>query len=178
MGVRYGEKDAKPAPRIRRAKKREVEFINAGNDVTVEEEEIKSSKNGKSLGLRHVDKLSDFQIDAASDRVIMGESIAKVAQELRVSANALAKKIKIRCGMLYQRKWQQSVAYDCLRAELLLKKAMYNEEDPRWAKIALDVLRYRAEVLGFEKVNPNSETAVRVAGLTQTQVFEAIAERL
>ncbi len=80
--------------------------------------------------------------------------------------------------MLNQCKWQRSVAYDYLRAELLFNKAMYNEEDTRWAKLTLNVLRYSAEVLRIEKVNHNSETTVRVARLTQTQVFKTNSERL
>ena len=171
--MRYGEKES-PQPTIRRASETEVEFLNAGNsEAEIRQEERRLTKTGRKA-FRHVDKLSDAQIDAATDRVIMGESVARLAEELMVSKNALAKRIKARCGLLYMRKWQQSVSFDCLRAELLLRRALANEDDPRWAKIGLDVLRYRAEVLGFDKVNPNPETQVRVAGLTQTQVFEAM----
>ena len=113
--MRYGEKES-PQPTIRRASETEVEFVNAGNsEAEIQQEERRLTKTGRKA-FRHVDKLSDAQIDAATDRVIMGESVARLAEELMVSKHALAKRIKARCGLLYMRKWQQSVSFDCLRA--------------------------------------------------------------
>lgn len=176
--MRGGEKDA-PAVPIRKATGCEVEFINAGNDEKVVAAENREYERDQiRRGLRHVNKLSDAQIDAVTDRVIMGESIARIADELRVGKNALAQRVKQRCGLLYLRKWQQSVSFDCLRAELLLRRALSAGDDPRWGKIALDVLRYRAEVLGFDRANPLPDSQVRVAGMTTTQIFDIFAERL
>ena len=176
--MRFGERDGRPIPKVRRARKREVEFLNAGNDIPDEPADTGKKKRGPKEGLRQVRKLSDRQIDEACDRVILGESILKLAEELRVNKDALAKAIKVRCGMMYMRKWQQSVSYDWLRAELRLKRSMAHPEDPRWTRLALDVLEYRAKVLGFDRVNPAPETTIRVAGLTTSEIFEAIAERV
>ena len=181
--MRKGEENGRPIPKVRRAKKREIEFLNSGDNVKpkdfiYDEPEKGTVKRGPKQGLRQVNKLSDRQIDEACDRVILGESIIKLAEELKVNKDALARAIKVRCGMMYLRKWQQSVSYDCLRAELLLKNAMAHPEDPRWSRLALDVLAYRAKVLGFERVNPNEEeTTIRVAGMTDKEIFEAILAR-
>lgn len=181
--MRRGEENGRPIPQVRRAKRREVEFINSGNDVPqseliYDEPQKGDGKRGPKPGLKQVRKLSDRQIDDACDRVILGESILKIAEELKVNKDALARAIKVRCGMMYLRKWQQSVSYDCLRAELLLKRAMAHPEDPRWTRIALDVLAYRAKVLGFERVNPETDATIRVAGMTQSEIFAAFAKRL
>lgn len=181
--MRKGEDTGRPIPKVRRAKKREVEFLNSGDNVKpteliYDEPEKGDVKRGPKPGLRQVRKLSDRQIDEACDRVILGESILKIAEELKVNKDALARAIKVRCGMMYLRKWQQSVSYDCLRAELLLKRAMAHPEDPRWTRIALDVLAYRAKVLGFERVNLESDSTIRVAGMTYAEVFEELADRM
>ncbi len=181
--MRKGEDTGRPIPKIRRAKRREVEFLNAGNNVKpteliYDEPEKGDVKRGPKPGLKQVRKLSDRQIDDACDRAIMGESIVKLAEEFKVNKDALARAIKVRCGMMYLRKWQQSVSYDCLRAEILLQRAMSHPEDPRWTRIGLDVLAYRAKVLGFERVNPETDTTIRVAGMSQSEIFAAIAERM
>ena len=181
--MRKGEDKGRPMPKIRRAKKREVEFINAGENVkpsqrVYDEPEPKKYKKGPRPGQKMVKSLSDRQIDDACDRAIMGESILKLAEELNVSKDGLARAIKVRCGMMYLRKWQQSVSFDCLRAELILKRALAHPEDPRWSKIALDVLAYRAKVLGFDRVNPESDETIRVAGMTCTEVFDEVLSRM
>lgn len=176
--MRKGEKEGRGIPKVRRAGKREVEFINSGTEERPVNDDAEPKKRGPRDGYRRIEKLSDSQIDEACDRVILGESILKLAEELKVNKDALAKAIKVRCGMMYMRKWQQSVNYDCLRAELLLKRALAHPEDSRWAKLALDVLEYRAKVLGFDRVSPTPDTTIRVAGMTQSEIFEAIAGRL
>lgn len=173
--MRPGERDGRPMPKVRRARKREVEFLTSGNEIPDPPGE---KKIGPRRGIRQIRSLSDRQIDEACDRVILGESILKLAEELNVNKDALAKAIKVRCGLMYMRKWQQSVGFDCLRAELLLKRALAHPEDPRWTRLALDVLEYRAKVLGFDRVNPTPDTTIRVAGLTTSEIFEAIAERV
>lgn len=172
MGQRFGEDKAIPVPRVRKAKKKEVEFLTA--DATPTDDEPKRAKR------RPITKLSDAQIDAASDRVIMGERISKIADELNVNTDALAKKIKKRVGMTYMRLWQQSVAFDCLRAEMLLNKsltAFMETQDAKSGRLALDVLSYRAKVLSFGAVNPEEEST-RVAGYTKEELYDAIIEKL
>lgn len=130
-----------------------------------------------------VSKLSDFQLDEAMNEVVMGERVSVVAQRLGVSAPALAEKMKARFGLEYMRDWQQSVAFDCLRAEIVLKhalKATLDSDDyngPKWGTLVLRVLEYRAKVLGFGAVNPQEQT-IRVAGLDRDEVFAAILAKM
>lgn len=236
MGMRFGEKDARPVDEIRRATDAEKEFLLAGNpgeEIENENSEpirrkrgrprkhplIEFNKDGEPVRRKRgrprkyprkgetdgepttgkttdetddnqkpkrnrppkdVNRLSDFQIDAATDRVILGERIADVAADLGVGVNPLAKKIKTRCGMLYLRKWQQSVQFDCLRAEFMLKASLRNvveTDDPRWVANGLKILEYRAKVLGFAAVSPIDQT-LRVAGMNQDEVFDKILEKL
>ncbi|MDO5309304.1 MAG: hypothetical protein Q4G03_07415 [Planctomycetia bacterium] len=178
MGMRFGEANAIPAPTIRKATANEKEFLKSGNEPG--RAVFQTSPGQKRPKRRPITKLSDAQIDAATDRVIMGELISRVADDLNVNRDQLAKKIKTRVGMLYMRLWQQSTAYDCLRAEFILKTALQTfvaNNDVKAGRLALDVLDYRARVLSFGAVNPNDEPA-RVAGMTREEVFKSIIEKL
>ena len=190
MGTRFGEKDAVPVPRVRKATRNEREFLRTGNgpddedDERERDESDESDEDGatrkKRAKRRNISKLSDAQIDDATDRVIMGESIVKIAEELNVNLDQLSKKIKKRVGMRYMREWQQSVRFDCLRAEMILQKslkAFMTEGDVSDGRLALDVLGYRAKVLSFGAVNPN-EQSKRVAGLTREEIFKEIIDKL
>ena len=176
MGIRFGEEKAIPVPRVRKASKKEAEFLNAGND----RDEEPGDGDKPRAKRRPITKLSDAQIDDATDRVIMGTRLSKIADELNVNCDALAKKIKKRVGMTYMRLWQQSVAFDCLRAEMLLNKsltAFTEQADVKNGRLALDVLSYRAKVLSFGAVNPQEEST-RVAGLSKEELYDAILEKL
>lgn len=132
---------------------------------------------------RQVSRLSDNQIDEAMNEVVMGERVAVVAERLGVAPGPLAEKMKARFGLEYMRDWQQSVAFDCLRAEIVLKhalKATLDSDDyngPKWGTLVLRVLEYRAKVLGFGAVNPQEQT-IRVAGLDRDEVFAAILAKM
>ena len=181
MGTRFGEANATPVPRVRKASALEKEFIRAGNGPDDEADATPAPVEGKKRAKRRsINKLSDGQIDDATDRIIMGESLAKLADELNVNVDMFAKKIKTRLGMRYMREWQQSVRFDCLRAELILQRSLRGfceEGDVPSGRLALDVLNYRAKVLSFGAVNPE-EQSQRVAGLSQEELFDAIMERL
>ncbi|MBQ9873556.1 MAG: hypothetical protein IJM30_03745 [Thermoguttaceae bacterium] len=128
---------------------------------------------------RNCDKISEKQLDDALDRVVMGERIATIAEELGVGVKSLALRMRKRCGMIYMKAWQNSVQYDCLRAEIVLKRALKgliaDEGDgAKWGSLALKVLEYRAKALGYGAVNPADQT-IRVAGLSQEDVFDQIA---
>ena len=123
-----------------------------------------------------IGSLTVEQIGVAADRVILGERVATVAKDFGVSPTQLADKIKDWCGTAYMRAWQQSVNYDCLRAELLLNKSLkgaLDADNVAWGSLALKILEYRAKVLGFATVNPQDQTP-RVAGLSRDDVFDKI----
>ncbi len=177
MSRRFGEKKAIPVKRLRKATPQEKEFIRLGNDFDDEDDDFAPERD---RAVKRISKISDRKIEEATDRVIMGESIGALAKELNVTEEALAKKIKTYVGMRYMREWQQSVRFDCLRAELILKRSLTDfveSGNVGSGKLALEVLNYRAKVLSFGAVNPQ-EQSIRVAGLTQEQLFNAILEQL
>lgn len=129
---------------------------------------------------RTIDALSEEELDEALERVIIGERIKAIADEYGVSQEALSLLLRKRCGLFYLKSWQNAIKFDCLRGELILNRAMreLNGENPapKWGALALDVLAYRARVLGFDrKDDANKEQTIRVAGLGADEIFETIA---
>lgn len=161
---------------LHRETAQEKEFIDSCDDVPETGTEL--TKVG-GRGIRSpLDKLTDEQINDVCDKVVMGTSITKLASELGVNSTELSRAVKTRMGTLYLRRWQQSVNFDCLRAEVILKTAMGRlDEAPKWGKLALEVLAYRARILGFENTTLE-ETTVRVAGLSQAEIFAEIKKKL
>lgn len=165
------EVEARAIKRAERAQKRAEKRAQK-----MEAEGAKVPKKSRKANVFDIDSLTIEQIGVAADRVIMGERVATVAKDFNVSATALAEKIKSWCGTAYMRAWQQSVNYDCLRAELLLNKSLkgaLDADNVAWGSLALKILEYRAKVLGFASVNPQDQTP-RVAGLSREDVFEKI----
>lgn len=175
MGKHIEIRTKTPALEIHQADDVEKEFIESAGDV---EKPPVPLKRARKYEICPIGKLSDNQINDAADRVVMGASIAKVAEELGVNPKDLSRKIKERMGILYMRGWQQSIKYDCVRNERILKSAMERlDESPKWGKLALECLAYRARILGFEHQRPE-ETSIRVAGMSQEQVFAEIVKKL
>lgn len=153
----------------------EKEFIESCDDVPAVPKKLLPLGE---TGTIPVNRLTEQQLDEACDRIVMGSSIYELANELRVSSRALARVLKERMGTLYLRRWQQSIKFDCLRAEAILKTAMgHLDEAPKWGKLALEVLSYRARVLGFENARME-ETTIRVAGMSQSEIFAEIKKKL
>lgn len=124
--------------------------------------------------------LSDEQIETTAQRVLKGEPLSMIARELNVNAIRLAEKIKDYIKKAHLQEWQQTIQYDCLRAEMLLNQALEGAltgGDVRWAALAVKVLEYRAKVLGFGQQQPTEETT-RVAGLSREDIFDRIIAKL
>lgn len=130
-------------------------------------------------GARHVADLSNFELDNALDRALTGERIATIAEEINVNRSELSKALKKRAGFVYLRTWQNSIRYDCLRVEMLLKRAFAGINDDiegaKWGAIILRCLEYRAKILGYDNVNDATQT-LRVAGMNQAEVFNTVTE--
>lgn len=164
-----------PALEIHQETEQEKEFIDAGGDAPAVPAPLKPARK---KGVCPVDKMSENQIQDACDRIVMGSTVSEVAKELNVSPMALSRKVKERMGILYMRRWQQSINFDALRAEKILHSAMERiDESPKWGKLALEVLSYRSRVLGFENQTVG-ETSIRVAGMSQSEIFAEIKKKL
>ena len=152
----------------------EEELVLGGETLPVPEKLERASK-GKLIS---ASKLSDRQLDEAADAIIMGRTISAVAKELDVDPKSLGSVIRERIKLNYQRVWQQSIRFDALRAEKILYEALSRvSESPKWGKLALEVLAYRARVLGFEKTTLQ-ETSIRVAGLSKIELYQEAIKRL
>lgn len=155
--------------------KKETEFIDSGNDAPSVPETLSRCRKKR---LHPVDKLTREQLNNACDKIIMGTPVSEVAEQMGVNAQALSRRVKEQMGCLYMRRWQQSIAYDSLRAERILRTAMDRlDESPKWCKVALEVLSYRSRVLGFEH-QQMEEATIRVAGMSQAEIFAEIKKRL
>lgn len=164
-----------PALEIHQETEQETEFIDSGKDAPAVPSVL---KRGRKYEICPIEKLSENQINDACDRIVMGSTVAQVAKELGVNTTALSRKVKERMGILYMRRWQQSIHFDALRAEKILHSAMDRlDESPKWGKLALEVLAYRSRILGFEN-QKMEETSIRVAGMSQSEIFAEIKKKL
>lgn len=123
-------------------------------------------------------KLSRMQLDDAADAVLLGRSVVDVARELGVDPKSLNSAVRELLVSKYQRLWQRSIGFDALRAERILHESLSRlSESPKWGKLALEVLAYRARILGFEKTTLQ-ETSIRVAGLSKVELYQEAIKRL
>lgn len=132
-------------------------------------------------GLYVLKGVTEEQLESAMDRVVFGSTISKEASILGVSSNHLARAINSRYRLRRLRAWQKDVDYDLIRVERLLNIAyveLEKDPSPKWAKVVLDVLAYRARVLGLEKGEYTRET-VRIASTGAEAIcMEIIKDKL
>lgn len=172
---REAQRVAKEARRLERERKK------AERDA---QREIKRAERSAKWLNSHrrvrITMITDEQIEEAAQRVLKGEPLSTISRQLNVNALRLAEKIKDYVKKYHLQEWQQSVQYDCLRAEMLLNAAMDGalvQGDSRWAALAVKVLEYRAKVLGFGQEQPQEDTQ-RVAGLSREDIFDRIIAKL
>lgn len=132
-------------------------------------------------GLYVLKGVTEEQLETAMDKVVFGSTISKEATILGVSPNHLARAINSRYRLRRLRAWQKDVDYDLIRVERLLNIAyveLEKDPSPKWAKVVLDVLAYRARVLGLEKGEFTRET-VRIASTGAEAIcMEIIKDKL
>ena len=123
--------------------------------------------------------LTAADMNVILDRVLCGESISSIASEIGADSKVLTKKLRRFAGLTYMRTWQNTVKYDCLRVEMIIRHSFAGINDeidgPKWAAIALKALEYRARVLGYGAIS-EGDTTLRVAGMNQEQIFDAVSK--
>lgn len=132
-------------------------------------------------GLYVLKGVSEEQLEAAMDKVVFGSTISKEAARLNVPAKNLARAINSRYRLRRLRAWQKDVDYDLIRVERLLEISyaeMENEPSPKWAKVILDILAYRARVLGLEKNEITRETFRIASTGAEAICMEIIKDKL
>lgn len=138
-------------------------------------------KDPEKEGLYVLKGVSEEQLEAAMDRVVFGSTISKEAARLNVPAKNLARAINSRYRLRRLRAWQKDVDYDLIRVERLLEISyaeMENDPSPKWAKVILDVLAYRARVLGLEKNEITRETFRIASTGAEAICMEIIKDKL
>lgn len=138
-------------------------------------------KDPEKEGLYVLKGVSEEQLEAAMDKVVFGSTISKEAARLNVPAKNLARAINSRYRLRRLRAWQKDVDYDLIRVERLLEISyaeMENEPSPKWAKVILDILAYRARVLGLEKNEITRETFRIASTGAEAICMEIIKDKL